>query len=126
MSGFVRRCDACGAEVVVRRWHRRRPAKCLECGAALEVVPLDFAPFDVADESDRRGAEQMESWLALSVLAGCCMPIPAGVWWWASGAIGRARDEGRAPLPILLRLRVLAIVAVAIELSVWAIFLGRR
>jgi hypothetical protein len=115
VSGIVRRCDACGADIVIRRRHRATSIPCPSCGAAHDVpANLDFITVDVATAWDQYRTE-FQAFLLFLSLFGCCFPLSAWVWWNASGAIGRARDEDRIVHPSLIALRRWAIGVTLVE-----------
>ena len=127
MSGLVRRCESCGAEVIVRRRHKGKAVPCPGCGKSCEVPKnVDFLVLDAATEVDRWNLENCAGFLALSLPLCCLFPVPAGVWWWCSAAIRRAREEDRVVLPALLRLRRAAIAMLVFELAFWVLMVETR
>ena len=108
MTVAALRCASCGKERLVRPLEKGATVACDGCGGTIDV------PENLAFQrywhvfGDREIADTMTRWLWMSFLFPC-LPAAALCWWILSGAIQRARDEGRPVEPTLRRARLAAI-----------------
>ncbi len=117
--GLLYRCSACDKEMVLESYHQGRTVPCPWCGATEEVPNrLDFETVYSERAGDESRGRLLLAVSVASLLLGC-LPGAAGVWWAASGRIGRAREDQREADPLLLNARVIAAVGTVIHSLVW-------
>ncbi len=129
--GLLYRCSSCAKDMVLESYHRGRTVPCPRCRASNEIPQnLDFTEVDEKSRRDSdRGARLMT--LAVAGFAACCLPLSGYVWWAASGAIHRAREEQREVDPLLLTTRLVAAIGTLISgiavvtLGGWALASGK-
>ena len=107
-------CPSCGTSRVVRMRERGHTVACDGCGGGIDVpANLDFPDYvDLYEDRVLAGNVQVVTLVSFLM---CCAPFAAIGWWLASGAVQRAKDEGRPLDPALVRARRLAAVVTAIE-----------